>query len=168
MTVAKLLDCDTSSSKAMVDCLRTKPYDAVVKTVPNFSVLIDAMPCTPFGPVVEKGGNNPFITETPYQIISKGKIVSDVPWVTTNVAQEGLFVTLCEYYSIKKSWNHIKFLQFNGDSRGSTNLTKLIYTRFFKRPYSLFYYFTPDLLPKNILSVQGDELSVGVCYGHTM
>lgn len=107
MTVAKLLDCDTSSRKAMVDCLRTKPYDAIVKTVPNFSVLIDAMPCTPFGPVVEKGGNNPFITETPYQIISKGKIVSDVPWVTTNVAQEGLFVTLCEYYSIKKSWNHV-------------------------------------------------------------
>jgi len=47
-------------------------------------------PFTPFGPVVEKDSDTPFIDKTPVEIVNNGD-VQDLPWVTSVVSQEGLY-----------------------------------------------------------------------------
>ena len=47
-------------------------------------------PFTPFGPVVEKFSDNPFINRSPIEIINSGD-VQDLPWITGVVSEEGLY-----------------------------------------------------------------------------
>lgn len=48
-------------------------------------------PFAPFGPVIEKcGGEFTFIDRSPIDIITSGD-AEDVPWITGNVSEEGLF-----------------------------------------------------------------------------
>lgn len=47
-------------------------------------------PYTPFGPVVEKVGNAPFINRSPIEIITSGD-AQDLPWITGVVSEEGLY-----------------------------------------------------------------------------
>lgn len=44
---------------------------------------------TPFGPVVEKAGDAPFITRSPVEYLSSGDM-QDLPWITGVVSEEGL------------------------------------------------------------------------------
>lgn len=47
-------------------------------------------PFTPFGPVVETYGSNPFISNSPINIINNGQVY-DVPWISGVVSKEGLY-----------------------------------------------------------------------------
>lgn len=47
-------------------------------------------PFSPFGPVVEKGGLNPFLSEAPYDILRQGK-VNDAPLIVSATQAEGLY-----------------------------------------------------------------------------
>jgi len=48
-------------------------------------------PFTPYGPVVEKFGDEAsFIDRTPVEIINSGD-VQDIPWVTGVTSEEGLY-----------------------------------------------------------------------------
>ena len=47
-------------------------------------------PFSPFGPVVEKGSENPFIDRPPIEIISSGNF-ADVPWISGLTQDEGLY-----------------------------------------------------------------------------
>lgn len=89
--VAQNVKCTIASTTEMINCLKEKPVKTLVQAVSKLFVVGDALPPTPFGPVIEKGGKTPFLSEHPYKIISDGKFVNDVPWVTSNVKNEGLF-----------------------------------------------------------------------------
>jgi hypothetical protein len=53
-------------------------------------------PYAPFSPVIEKG-SNPFLSESPYELIAKGQI-EDLPWIVSNTAHEGMLPGACEYH----------------------------------------------------------------------
>ena len=50
-----------------------------------------------FGPVVEKGGADPFISKEPAQMLSEG-FVQDLPWVTGVTQNDGLWTSACTNY----------------------------------------------------------------------
>lgn len=58
-------------------------------------------PFTPFGPVPEKFGDEPFIDRTPIEIISSGD-VQDVPWITGVTKEEGLYPVAGKKYTMMK------------------------------------------------------------------
>lgn len=89
--IAEGAKCNIASTTEMIKCLKEKPVKTLVQTVSKLYVVGDAFPPSPFGPVIEKSGKTPFLPEHPYKIISDGKLVNDVPWVTSNVKNEGLF-----------------------------------------------------------------------------
>ncbi|KAK9874072.1 hypothetical protein WA026_002427 [Henosepilachna vigintioctopunctata] len=88
--VAKNVSCDTDTTQKMVACLRSKSHKEIIIAIDGLFVLISAIPPTPFGPVIEKGGHNPFIDDHPYKLL-KEKKVYDVPWINSNVKDEGIF-----------------------------------------------------------------------------
>ena len=101
MRAKKLADavgCPTSTTRVMVDCLKQRPYQHLFDKLPLFFNYI-FLPCAPFGPVVEKGGSNPFLDEDPYYLLKKGD-VHDVPWLASMAIHEGLFPVACKYPSI--------------------------------------------------------------------
>lgn len=82
--LAEKLQCPTTTSKSMIQCLRKQPIEK----------LVDQM-VTWFKPAVEKGNPNAFLPENPYKLL-KDKKVYDLPWVTSNVFNESLFSLECE------------------------------------------------------------------------
>lgn len=84
-----LMGCPTGSIRDMVRCLRYRPGKTLVQAVGKF-MRFYYNPFTPFGPVPEKTGDEPFIDRTPAEIISNGD-VQDVPWVTGVTSEEGLY-----------------------------------------------------------------------------
>ncbi|CAG9766219.1 unnamed protein product [Ceutorhynchus assimilis] len=88
--VAKNVSCTTSSSKKMVECLRQVEGNALIQGLRTLFVYMDAVPITPFGPIVEKNPNGAFLSEHPYKMLQKGDVY-DVPWITSNTKDEGLF-----------------------------------------------------------------------------
>lgn len=47
-------------------------------------------PYSPFGPVVEKKSQKPFVDRSPIDIITNGE-AADVPWLTSVTSEEGLY-----------------------------------------------------------------------------
>ncbi|XP_020285973.1 venom carboxylesterase-6-like [Pseudomyrmex gracilis] len=84
-----LMGCPTTSTKDMIRCLRYRPARALVQATAEFQTFF-YNPFTPFGPVVEKGGDAPFIDRTPAEIVSSGD-VQDISWITSVVSEEGLY-----------------------------------------------------------------------------
>ncbi|GAB1859693.1 Carboxylic ester hydrolase [Camponotus japonicus] len=87
--LSALMGCPTTTSKDMIDCLRYRPARDIVQATSAFMYFL-YNPFTPFGPVVEKGSDAPFIDKTPAEIVNNGD-VQDLPWVTSVVSQDGLF-----------------------------------------------------------------------------
>ncbi|XP_014285496.1 carboxylic ester hydrolase [Halyomorpha halys] len=86
--VAKALNCPYSSSSILVNCLRRIP---AAELVFQESILqyFYYTPVQVFGPTVERGGSQPFITRLPYEILRTGDI-KDAPILFSSVTQEGL------------------------------------------------------------------------------
>lgn len=84
-----LMGCPTHNIRDMVRCLRYRPGRVVVQALGEFMKFF-YNPFTPFGPVPEKFGDEPFIDRTPAEIISSGD-VHDIPWVTGVTSEEGLY-----------------------------------------------------------------------------
>ncbi|XP_076755888.1 juvenile hormone esterase [Xylocopa sonorina] len=84
-----LMGCPTLNIRDMVRCLRYRPGRVVVQALDEF-LKFYYNPFTPFGPVPEKFGDEPFIDRTPAEIISSGD-VHDIPWVTGVTSEEGLY-----------------------------------------------------------------------------
>ncbi|XP_011705734.1 PREDICTED: venom carboxylesterase-6-like, partial [Wasmannia auropunctata] len=84
------MGCPTTSSRDMIRCLRYRPARAMVQATSEFMTFF-YIPLTPYGPVVERFGDEaPFIDRTPIEIVSSGD-VQDVPWVTGVTSEEGLY-----------------------------------------------------------------------------
>ncbi|KOC63846.1 Venom carboxylesterase-6 [Habropoda laboriosa] len=84
-----ILGCPTDDSYSLVSCLQSRPARLISQAVGDF-MYWKYNPFTPFGPVVEKEGDNPFISDTPINVIAKGE-ATDVPWITGVVSEEGLY-----------------------------------------------------------------------------
>ncbi|KOC63848.1 Venom carboxylesterase-6 [Habropoda laboriosa] len=87
--LASLMGCSSDTSENMIACLKARPPRVISQAVGNFMHWL-YNPATPFGPVVEKQGSNPFINRPPIEIISSGDVL-DVPWITGIVSEEGLY-----------------------------------------------------------------------------
>ncbi|XP_043528092.1 venom carboxylesterase-6-like [Frieseomelitta varia] len=84
-----LMGCPTGNTREMVRCLRYRPSKTVVQALGNY-MRFYYNPFTPFGPIPEKFGDEPFIDRTPVEIVSSGD-VQDVPWITGVTSEEGLY-----------------------------------------------------------------------------
>lgn len=87
--VAQELNCSTESSQEMVDCLRKVEAKQLMKAMKVVFVYMDFAPIAIFGPTLEKGPN-PFLPDHPYKLLKEGKVY-DVPWIASNVNDEGIF-----------------------------------------------------------------------------
>ncbi|KAI4495710.1 hypothetical protein M0802_008333 [Mischocyttarus mexicanus] len=114
-----LMGCPTSNTRDMVNCLRYRPSQNLVAATQEFQVWF-YNPFTPFGPVVEKHKDAPFIDQSPVDIIQSGKI-QDIPWITSTTSEEGLF-PVAEFMTddnhlkeLDENWNTIipYFLDYN-------------------------------------------------------
>lgn len=104
------LNCSYESSQDLLDCLVTKGSLEIMQTLKNFFEFINAVPFTPFGPVIEKGPR-PFLPDHPYSLLKKGQI-NDCPWVCSNTKNEGIypvgfFVLFKKLSELDEKWNDI-------------------------------------------------------------
>ncbi|XP_011157167.1 venom carboxylesterase-6 [Solenopsis invicta] len=111
--LSDLMGCPTTTSRAMIRCMRYRPARAIVRAVGEFMPFL-GNPFTPFGPVPERFGDEaPFIDRTPFEIINSGD-VQDIPWVTGVVSEEGLY-PVAEFITNDQ---HLKQLNDNWDILG--------------------------------------------------
>lgn len=89
--IAKEFNCVQEKTKEIVACLKQLMGKKLVNAVSKLLVFASSMPFAPFAPVVEKPNANAFLIENPYKLLKEGRLVNDVPWVTSNTADEGLF-----------------------------------------------------------------------------
>ncbi|CAH2002355.1 unnamed protein product [Acanthoscelides obtectus] len=110
-TLAQNVGCNFTSTKMMVDCLRTRPASLLVDKTKQCLQPFKHFPCCPFAPVIEKSGKKPFLADHPYKLLKKGK-VQDLPWITSVVADDGLVFSIF----IRKSMDEIneKWNDFSG------------------------------------------------------
>ncbi|KZC10653.1 Venom carboxylesterase-6 [Dufourea novaeangliae] len=107
--VAALMGCSTINRKEMVRCLRYRPSRPLVDSAHEF-MRFYYNPFTPFGPVPEKLGDQPFIDRAPVEIVNSGG-VQDVPWITSVTSEEGLY-PVAEFIAIPEA---LKRLDENWD-----------------------------------------------------
>ncbi|KAF2886488.1 hypothetical protein ILUMI_19685, partial [Ignelater luminosus] len=81
--------CNQQSTKDLIDCLRNRPARLIVESMRMFRPWL-FNPVSPFALVVEKNGNNSFLPDHPYALLSRGE-VQDLPWVTSITSDEGLY-----------------------------------------------------------------------------
>ncbi|KAG7212180.1 hypothetical protein KM043_012520 [Ampulex compressa] len=85
--VAEHLDCPSSGSEEILNCLRKKDAADIVATDRLFQVF-DYDPMIPFRPVIEPDHPGAFLKEDP-MISSKHGRLADVPWLTGYTSHEG-------------------------------------------------------------------------------
>ncbi|CAK9823159.1 Venom carboxylesterase-6 [Anthophora retusa] len=134
-----LMGCPTNNIKNMVHCLRYRPGRTLVQSLSQFMTFY-YNPFTPFGPVPEKFGDEPFIDRTPVEIVSSGD-VQDIPWITGVTSEEGLY-PVAEFIAkpealkkLDKNWEVLAptFLDYNYtlSKEKHTEVAKLIRNHYF-------------------------------------
>nr|WBY51148.1 carboxylesterase [Holotrichia parallela] len=81
--------CAQQETKELVNCLKQRSTYQLVESVKILRPWL-FNPFSPFGVVVEKGGDNRFLEEHPYLLLKNGKFY-DVPWIISSTAEEGLY-----------------------------------------------------------------------------
>ncbi|XP_014599187.1 PREDICTED: esterase E4-like [Polistes canadensis] len=88
---AEFLNCPTSTTKSMIDCLRSKPIESYTKTISRFFELSIGYPDPMgiWGAVIEPeiDGSERFLTGQPIDLIREGKI-NEVPLIIGTTAEE--------------------------------------------------------------------------------
>ncbi|XP_059614573.1 venom carboxylesterase-6-like [Phlebotomus argentipes] len=87
--VANHLGCATEDNRRMIECLKGKPADEIVSTVPLFQPWL-SQPFTPFGVVVEKNSENPFLSAHP-ELIYKSQAFAHLPWIVSYTDADGIY-----------------------------------------------------------------------------
>nr|XP_022901990.1 venom carboxylesterase-6-like [Onthophagus taurus] len=107
--LANKIGCETTNTKLMVDCLKTRPAKQIVAVTKLLRPWL-YNPFSPLGLVVEKAGKNKFLDQHPYVLLSNGKI-HDLPWLTSLTSEEGLYpgadYVLKDHYleDLESKWN---------------------------------------------------------------
>lgn len=110
--LGSFLGCKTENSEELAECLRNRPAYQLVQRVKDFQVKTWMYtPFAPFGPTVEVGGANPFMTKTPVDALLDGD-AQNLPWITSVTTEEGLYPT-AEWIANTKIMEYLSE-QFNG------------------------------------------------------
>jgi bile salt-stimulated lipase len=91
--LGELVGCPTSTTFALVKCLKQRPAVHLLSRVPLFFGYA-FLPVAPFAPVLEKGPK-PFLNKNPYFLLAKGK-TQNLPWLVSTVSHEGFFPASCK------------------------------------------------------------------------
>ncbi|XP_038220747.1 venom carboxylesterase-6-like [Zerene cesonia] len=88
-SLAAIVGCPTSSNKEMVDCMKYRPAEVIVRgQIEMYDWKVHMF--TPFTPTAEVGSKSPFLTEYPYHAAKSGSINS-VPLIGSVTSEEGLY-----------------------------------------------------------------------------
>ncbi|CAG0902142.1 unnamed protein product [Darwinula stevensoni] len=88
--LGEMVGCPKDSSRALVECLRTKDARELVAKAPMFH-LWTIMPLT-FTPRVDSEAESPFLPDDPKILLREGRFAK-VPFMTGVTREEGLFLT---------------------------------------------------------------------------
>ncbi|CAH1405382.1 unnamed protein product [Nezara viridula] len=88
-TVGKLMNCSFTNTQQLANCLIRAPGSELVAQESVFYKFYGT-PIGPFGPVVERGGQSPFLTQLPYETLRTGE-VNNGPMLFSIVTHEGIF-----------------------------------------------------------------------------
>ncbi|VEN33919.1 unnamed protein product [Callosobruchus maculatus] len=108
--VAESVGCSSSSSKEIVECLKSKPARQITYAVGKLQPWL-FNPYTPVGPVIDIWANDPVLPEHPYTLLKSGR-VQDLPWMISYTADEGLYPG-ADFYNdeilryLDKNWNDV-------------------------------------------------------------
>ncbi|XP_014215320.1 venom carboxylesterase-6-like [Copidosoma floridanum] len=117
--LAAALGCPTESTREAIECLRYRPSRTISEATKNFMPWL-YNPFTPFGPVIEAVGDEPFMNRSAAEIIDSGD-VADLLWITGVVSEDGLY-PIAEFINdedlladLDKNWETIAphLLDFN-------------------------------------------------------
>ncbi|KAF2904194.1 hypothetical protein ILUMI_01986 [Ignelater luminosus] len=100
------LDCDTSSTKELVKCLKQTPAVEIIKNSYH-SPIINGFPIAPFSPVVEKKSPTAFISDDPYKLLKSGNF-TDASWLSGATTEEGilgLYFLKFQYKDLNDRWD---------------------------------------------------------------
>ena len=86
---AELLGCDTSSSQSIVECLRQKPTEDIMKVLPQLNITAFSQSIVvAYKPRVDAESPVPFLPEDPYLALKNGHF-NRVPWMNGMTKDEG-------------------------------------------------------------------------------
>lgn len=80
----------------MIDCLRKIDARDIKQAMRVLFVYFNSVPNTVFGPTLERTAN-PFLPDHPYKLLKEGKVY-DVPLITSNVKDEGIYHAGRKYF----------------------------------------------------------------------
>lgn len=109
--VGSYLGCTSKSSFLLKKCLKEKPAEDIVRTVPHFQPYL-YNPFSPFAPVVEPNLPRAFLIQKPIEILRDHKF-QELPWLASATQAEGLypageFMRHEEYLPLmERDWNHV-------------------------------------------------------------
>ncbi|KAF2904191.1 hypothetical protein ILUMI_01983 [Ignelater luminosus] len=104
--LAASLNCDDSSTRELIKCLKEKPARQIIQNS-HFSPVIDGFPIAPFSPVVEKESASAFLIDDPYKLLKSGN-VTDVPWLSGATTEEGILILQYfkfQYNDLNEDWD---------------------------------------------------------------
>ncbi|XP_011297876.1 uncharacterized protein [Fopius arisanus] len=81
------LNCPTSDSEEMINCLRTKPAEEIIEISQSW-LLVESILLPHFKPVIEPEHPGAFFIEEPLDTLRNGRM-ADVPWLNGVNANEG-------------------------------------------------------------------------------
>lgn len=88
-TVAESVGCPTASSYKLIACLKEKPAEDIVRTVPLFQPYL-YNPFSPFAVTVEPKHEGAFLTQKPIDILRLRQF-QELPWIASATEAEGLY-----------------------------------------------------------------------------
>ncbi|XP_031348618.1 venom carboxylesterase-6-like [Photinus pyralis] len=153
--LAKLVGCSLTSTRVMVDCLKTKSAQTLCEnTIPLYEYC--GFPVTPFSPVIEKssGSETAFLNEHPYTLLERGD-VSDIPWFTSITADEGLiFSYFCNNMdSVITDWHkYMPYILNYCDTVAEQDRIKIA------EKITSFYFAESTVTDSGVLKAIGDRL----------
>lgn len=90
VALAEYLNCPTNNSQILIDCLRDVNVDSIINSFDIFPGLTKQI--RTWVPTAEPEHEGAFLTTSPIKSILQKKM-RDYPWLTGNVADEGLVFT---------------------------------------------------------------------------
>lgn len=87
--VAESVGCPTASSYKLIACLKEKPAEDIVRTVPLFQPFL-YNPFSPFAVTIEPKHEGAFLSEKPIDILRMRKF-QELPWLASATEAEGLY-----------------------------------------------------------------------------
>ena len=86
---AELVGCESGTSQAIVDCLRQKSADDIMKVIPQLDAALVMMTLSiPYKPRVDAEASVPFLPVDPYLALQNGRF-NRVPWMNGMTQDEG-------------------------------------------------------------------------------